>query len=1510
MANEKVYVDKEGAQELYRRIKKLIPTEVPGNGKLKVQLGNSQVADTGFTANTDDDHTLVIGSASTSAQGIVQLSNAIDSSSETNAATSKAVKDAYDALDAKMKARAVFFGSVAEWNTYKAEHPEGDPSKVYYVQTGSGEDKYTVYVWKVVPDGVSVYEETDESSISLDGYWYGSPSVVDDPSSTDTFVSGIALNQNGTVSVTRKPVQNVKSDWNAAAGSAAEILNKPSIPASQVNADWNASSGVEEIINKPSVDSTLREYTDSQDNKLWGVQNPLPASIGNTGDVLTVDNGAPVWMPPAPQGQVMVIFLDYNLGNDSNDGLTPLAQVQTLTKAISILMQHKNSVIYIKNGGSYNLNGAEVAHILSMDSEDHYTILNADLNIYCDTYLNLTFSDATSSIDVVKLQGDVKVHAKGVLRLSRVDISGDHLDLTSETSIYIEDNGSGNMPLPVFKSKYINVNSNGIISMQYVNIQSDKTTAEVKFHTVKGNIDLRYSSITACHLSLTGDNTGYKSGYGVEIYTGHSGNAGIDLYGDMVVVCRDFNGYNNNGNGASIKCDKLYIKGHYITTPSTTVEGDFIVDSDYMVNVYGDIWSKNGNICINADSSFISFSMIGYRALNTNRYLKANGIIKLTGGFIQGSGGGTDTLGWESKILYIRTYDNNSESIPDVYAAKVIIHANQDLSINSITPTSSYNNGIVDIKCEVLKFEKSSKKIGVNSSEYFKSVSINASTLYLNANAITAYSVDITTTGLRSNTTYGDLFMEYNGQISAMYLNLNVGRMYVSSGSKICIGGNNLVNSAISGLDWSTTDIQSSTKYSRVTAKSIWMGSPIDSIIYLCPAQNKNAGQYLNIDIGVLDLSGMTLVAGGNYCKMITFCSYGGSSVRIPFNGNISGNIGGIFGGTNNIRPYVWDNSQILFFNSSPSVSSGTSTLPLDGSGNIIDTGTVTATVSYDRTAEFYIAADNSSPTSLDLNTGLSPETAVQTFKGLLRALSRFTKDAYMVKIHLLTSGGSTTFDLSKIKNLLTNTTFLEIEGSADVNLTINSSSGPGVLSVHDFYTLTYNDNNTADSGNIAHVGGQIYINDVRENLNIYGNNATCTYYILYASSLGAISIKNISASRMTVNAPLVGYNNVHYNGHESLNFYGDQVQFNKTESLTGITDPQEIGSLTIDACNVSADLTKFPVKNTSIRLNGKDGGYDNTTPKNCAVDVVIDGRIGFYKDTGISAIASSNVGITVKNSSKSALSSNLGTNGLSVEANNIELYGECPSGASAFLAVLPYFHCNLMAKEKIINHCDNFTIGYGSNYSEDDFGGYEEHSNISAAVLAYGTMDTTEVSRRPCVLTLNSGDYNINIGTVDIDIILGSRYIYDAVNDVRNLNAYIHVDKISKNCTLKGYCPDDGSQVLATTKFNVVASLGIVDKSATWYTYFDDGTGSAADNDPAKSANFKFIAHVLHEGSSSVTQSYTGANTLWQVVADDKPRMTLPPAPSGNGSYILTCTMTNGTPTYSWITMNTTTVP
>jgi len=43
-------------------------------------------------------------------------------------------------------------------------------------------------------------------------------------------------------------------DWNASSGDY-QILNKPTIPAAQVNSDWNAVSGVAQILNKPTIPS-------------------------------------------------------------------------------------------------------------------------------------------------------------------------------------------------------------------------------------------------------------------------------------------------------------------------------------------------------------------------------------------------------------------------------------------------------------------------------------------------------------------------------------------------------------------------------------------------------------------------------------------------------------------------------------------------------------------------------------------------------------------------------------------------------------------------------------------------------------------------------------------------------------------------------------------------------------------------------------------------------------------------------------------------------------------------------------------------------------------------------------------------------------------------------------------------------------------------------------------------------------------------------------------------------
>lgn len=132
-------------------------------------------------------HKKTVQDGTTAQKGVVQLNNAINSTSTTEAATPKAVKDAYDELNSKIVARAVFL-SQQEWAA-QSQLP-GDPAKVYYVEDGTGEDAYTVYVWK---ESTSEYVEVDESSIDLDGYWHDGPTTT----GNGNVVTGITLGNDG-----------------------------------------------------------------------------------------------------------------------------------------------------------------------------------------------------------------------------------------------------------------------------------------------------------------------------------------------------------------------------------------------------------------------------------------------------------------------------------------------------------------------------------------------------------------------------------------------------------------------------------------------------------------------------------------------------------------------------------------------------------------------------------------------------------------------------------------------------------------------------------------------------------------------------------------------------------------------------------------------------------------------------------------------------------------------------------------------------------------------------------------------------------------------------------------------------------------------------------------------------------------------------------------------------------------------------------------------------------------
>lgn len=73
----------------------------------------------------------------------------------------------------------------------------------------------------------------------------------------------------------------------ATSGDYADLSNKPTIPAAQVNADWNSSSGVSEILNKPTLATvaTTGAYSDLSGTPT--INNVPAVTSGDNGKVLT-----------------------------------------------------------------------------------------------------------------------------------------------------------------------------------------------------------------------------------------------------------------------------------------------------------------------------------------------------------------------------------------------------------------------------------------------------------------------------------------------------------------------------------------------------------------------------------------------------------------------------------------------------------------------------------------------------------------------------------------------------------------------------------------------------------------------------------------------------------------------------------------------------------------------------------------------------------------------------------------------------------------------------------------------------------------------------------------------------------------------------------------------------------------------------------------------------------------------------------------------------------------------
>ena len=195
---------------------------------------------------------------------------------------------------------------------------------------------------------------------------------------------------------------NVKPDWNASAGAAAEILNKPTIPAAQVNSDWNSSSGVSQILNKPSLATvaTSGSYDDLQDkptipspytlspattNSLGGVIVGTGLSVDANGELSVAGSGQSVaWAdvsgkPTTISGygitDAKITSGTITLGSDS---ITPLTAHQDISgKADKVSGGTENNFAALDSNGNLKDSGHKHGDYQTLIDSSHK--LSADL---------------------------------------------------------------------------------------------------------------------------------------------------------------------------------------------------------------------------------------------------------------------------------------------------------------------------------------------------------------------------------------------------------------------------------------------------------------------------------------------------------------------------------------------------------------------------------------------------------------------------------------------------------------------------------------------------------------------------------------------------------------------------------------------------------------------------------------------------------------------------------------------------------------------------------------------------------------------------------------------------------------------------------------------------------------------------------------------------------------------------------------------------------------------------
>ena len=342
------------------------------------------------------------------------------------------------------------FNSVAELEAYSGTLTNNDYAFVVGTDT-AGNTVYDRYKYTTATTPASwVYEyELNNSSFTADQW--------------------AAINSGATTTNIGKAETAVQpSDLSTVAntGDYADLLNKPTIPAAQVNSDWNANSGVAQILNKPTLATvaTSGSYTDLSNKPTIPTVNNATLTIQKNGTTvntftanassnitanitvptktsdLTNDNGfisgitsgdvtTALGYTPVNPSTLATVATSGSYNDLSNKPTIPAAQVNADWNATSGVAEilNKPTIPSVGNGTiTIKQNGATLGYFTTNQSSNKNIDIGSDFDLFDTKWRDATTSNTRWALS----DGNWKTNANAYQHLV------DDVDNIQKTTLY------------------------------------------------------------------------------------------------------------------------------------------------------------------------------------------------------------------------------------------------------------------------------------------------------------------------------------------------------------------------------------------------------------------------------------------------------------------------------------------------------------------------------------------------------------------------------------------------------------------------------------------------------------------------------------------------------------------------------------------------------------------------------------------------------------------------------------------------------------------------------------------------------------------------------------------------------------------------------------------------------------------------------------------------------------------------------------------------------------------